>query len=123
MGKTKIEIDSVNSEVLDNNIGYIQVSNVASNTYKQFKKNLDKLEKKKIDSLIIDVRDNPGGHLKQTSQILDMFFKKNTVLYQVKTRKKTTKIKATSATKRDYPIVIITDANSASASEYLSHGK
>ncbi len=120
MGKTKIEIDSVNSEVLDNNIGYIQVSNVASNTYKQFKKNLDKLEKKKIDSLIIDVRDNPGGHLKQTSQILDMFFKKNTVLYQVKTRKKITKIKATSATKRDYPIVIITDANSASASEIIA---
>ena len=118
--KKKIEIDSVNSELLDNNIGYINMNNVASNTYKQFKSNLEKLEKEKIDSLIIDVRYNPGGHLKQTSQILDMFFKKNTVLYQIQTRKKTTKIKATSKSERTYPIVILTNSDSASASEIIA---
>ena len=118
--KSKIEIDSVSSEVLNDNIGYMVVDNVAANTYKQFKSNLDKLEKKGIDKLIIDVRGNPGGHLKQTSQILDLFFKKNTVLYQVQTREKTTKVKASTNTSRDYPIVIITDANSASAAEIMA---
>lgn len=118
--KTKIEIDSVYSEVMEGNIGYIRVDNVASNTYKQFKNNLEKLEKKNINSLIIDVRYNPGGHLKQTKQILELFFDKDTILYQVQTRNKTTKVKAENSDKRDYPIVVLTNANSASAAEIMA---
>ncbi len=118
--KTKIEIQSVSSEILDDNIGYIYIDNIASNTYKQFKRELTKLEKKDIDSLIIDVRYNPGGHLKQTKQILDLFFDKNTILYQVGTRNKITKVKAIDSEKRDYPVVILTNSNSASASEILA---
>ena len=49
-----------------------------------------------------------------------MFFKKNTVLYQIQTRKKTTKIKATSKSERTYPIVILTNSDSASASEIIA---
>ncbi len=118
--KTKIEIESVTSEVLEDNIGYISIDNVASNTYKQFKSNLDKLEKKNINSLIIDVRYNPGGHLKQTRQILELFFDKKTILYQVQTKNKTTKVKAENSDKRDYPVVILTNSNSASAAEIIA---
>lgn len=78
------------------------------------------MEKKKIDSLIIDLRDNPGGHLSQTRDILSMFFDKKTVLYELKNKDKVTKIYSSSNEKRSYPIVILVSGNSASASEVMS---
>lgn len=120
---SKIELESVSSEIKDVNgkkIAYVKISNFASNTYKQFKNNLAKLEKNNIDSLIIDVRNNTGGHLSVVSDILDLFFEKNTVLYQIQDKKTTTKYKAKTSDKRDYPVVILTNHGSASASEVLA---
>lgn len=74
-----IEIENVTSHLLEENgkkIGYINVAVFASNTFKQFRKNLSRMEKKNAEALIIDLRDNPGGHLSQTRDILSMFFDK-----------------------------------------------
>lgn len=119
----KIEIESVYSEIKESEskkIGYINISNFASNTYTQFKNNLTSLEKKNINSLIIDVRGNTGGQLSVVSNILDLFFEKNTVLYQIKDKKSIYKYKAKTKDKRDYPVVILTNHGSASASEVLA---
>ena len=78
------------------------------------------MEKKKIDSLILDVRSNPGGHLLQTRQILSLFFDKKTVLYQVQAKKTKKKVYSLSNDKREYPIVVLIDSGSASASEILA---
>lgn len=119
----EIELDSVYTEIKEENnkkIGYIQISNFASNTYKQFNSKLKDLEKQNIDSLIIDVRGNTGGHLSVVSDILDLFFEKDTVLYQIQDKKSTVRYKAKKAEKREYPVVVLTNHGSASASEILA---
>ena len=121
--RTNIEIETVKSNYFDvesKRIGYLDVDVISSNTYKQFNKNLKRLENKNIDSLIIDLRDNPGGHLSQTKEILSMFFNKKTVLYQLKDKDTKKKIYSSSNETRSYPIVILINDGSASASEIIT---
>lgn len=118
-----IEIENVTSHFLEENgkkIGYINVAVFASNTFKQFRKNLSRMEKKNAEALIIDLRDNPGGHLSQTRDILSMFFDKKTVLYELQNKNKVYKIYSSSNDTRNYPIVILVNGNSASASEVMA---
>lgn len=118
-----IEIENVTSHLLEENgkkIGYINVAVFASNTFKQFRKNLSRMEKKNAEALIIDLRDNPGGHLFQTRDILSMFFDKKTVLYELQNKNKVSKIYSSSNDTRNYPIVILVNGNSASASEVMA---
>lgn len=118
-----IEIENVTSHLLEENgkkIGYINVAVFASNTFKQFRKNLSRMEKKNAEALIIDLRDNPGGHLSQTRDILSMFFNKKTVLYELQNKNKVYKIYSSSNDTRNYPIVILVNGNSASASEVMA---
>ena len=119
----RIELDTATSKVIkrdDKKIGYLNIDSFADNTFTQVSTNLKKLEKKKIDSLIIDVRSNPGGQLSQVKQVLDLFFDKDTVLYQVKEKGKKTKIYAENKDKKSYSVVVLTDSASASASEILA---
>ena len=121
--RTNIEIETVKSNYFDvesKRIGYLDVDVISSNTYKQFNKNLKRLENKNIDSLIIDLRDNPGGHLSQTKEILSMFFNKKTVLYKLKDKDTKKKIYSSSNETRSYPIVILVNDGSASASEIIT---
>lgn len=118
-----VVIPSVSSKVVESenkNIGFIDIDNFAANTYSQFKKHLEALEKEKIEGLIIDVRGNLGGHLNQVDKILSMFFDKKTVLYQIETKEKTEKIYSNSKETRNYEIVVLIDGSSASASEILA---
>ena len=118
-----ITLSSVSSEIIESGnkkIGYIYISIFALNTYDQFKAHLESLEKEGIDSLIIDVRDNTGGHLTSVTSILDMFLDKNHVLYQIKSKDKVKKVYGTTASTRKYDIVVLTNEFSASASEILA---
>lgn len=119
----KIEIQSVSSYVEERSgkkVGYIYVNNFASNTYDQFVKNLKNIEDQKIDSLILDLRDNTGGHLTQATEILDLFFSKKTVLFQIKSKNGVSKYEAKTEDKRTYPVVILTNGSTASASEVVA---
>lgn len=121
--RSKISIPSVISKVIkkDNKkIGYICIDIFAANTDKQFEKELKKLEKKKIDSLIIDVRNNPGGHLLQVTNIIELFTKKDKLIYQIEKKGITKKIKDRTRESRKYDIVVLINHSSASASEVLS---
>lgn len=118
-----VDIPSVSSKIIEGNnksLGYISIETFASNTYSQFKSNLTSLEKQKIDSLIIDVRNNPGGHLSQVEDILSLFFNKKTVLYQIETKGKVEKVYASSRKTRSYDVVVLINESSASASEILA---
>ena len=118
-----ITIPSVDKKIYEENgkkIGYLRISIFAANTDEQFEKRLKKLEKEEIDSLIIDLRDNSGGHLKTVSTMIDLFLGQKDVMYQLKKNNKTTKVYGTGKRTRDYEIVVLTNENSASASEILA---
>ena len=123
INREKVEIPSVSSKTYEKNnkkIGYIEISTFSSVTKEQFETKLKKLEKDKIDSLIIDVRNNGGGYLDCVTDITDLFLKKGEVVYQLETNGKKEKIKDTTKTHRDYKIVVLTNKGSASASEILA---
>lgn len=101
-------------------IGYIKISLFAANTDTQFATKLSELEQNGIDSLIIDVRNNAGGYLSSVSTILEMFMKKGTILYNTETKSSQTARKDTTDEFRDYPVAVLTNGSSASASEILA---
>lgn len=121
--RNKIEIPTVSNEIIEQDnkkIGYINISIFSSVTTKQFKENLKELEKKKIDALIIDVRNNNGGYLSTVTDISSLFLKKGKVIYQLSDDDGTTKIKDKTKEKRTYPIAVLVNKTSASASEILA---
>ena len=115
-----VEIPSVTSEIIEENIGYITIDTFASNTSEQFEKQLKELEDEKIESLIIDVRDNPGGRLAEVNDIMDLFLGKNKVLYKLETKEKVEKVYTEDSTKRNYPVAVLVNYDSASAAEILA---
>ena len=121
--RKKVVLTSVTSKTIEQNnkkIGYIYVSIFSLNTYSQFKEQLEKLEKSKIDSLIIDVRGNTGGHLSTVDDILSLFLDKKHVIYQIETKGEKEKYYSSGKVTKKYPIAILTDSYSASASELLA---
>lgn len=118
-----IEISSVSSQVYERNnkkIGYMSVNIFSMKTYEQFKNQLEKLEGENIQSLIIDVRGNSGGHLTTVEDMLSLFLDNSHVIYQIQTKEKTEKYRSIGKVTKKYPIVILTDGSSASASELLT---
>lgn len=118
-----VEINSVTSEVYETNgkkIGYLRISIFASNTYKQFKQVLSALETQQIDSLIVDVRSNTGGHLSVVTDIISEFLDPTHVIYQEKDSNGVTKEYSSGSLTKTYPIAVLIDGASASASELLA---
>lgn len=120
VSKEKIPIQNVVSKMYESKIGYLQIKVFSANSYQQFQDALDELEKKKMGSLILDLRDNPGGHLLQAKKILSLFFDKKTVLYQVERNGHREMVHSTSREKRAYPIVVLMNEGTASAAEVVA---
>ncbi len=121
--RTLVQIDSVKTETYTSGkakVGYIYISIFANNTYKQFKEALAKLEKENIDSLIVDVRGNSGGHLSVVTDVISEFLDSSHVIYQVKDSEKVTKEYSKGNKTKNYDIIVLIDSGSASASELLS---
>ncbi len=121
--RKKVEIPTVDGKVItkDNKkIGYIKISIFSSITYNQFKNKLTELEKEKIQGLIIDVRNNTGGYLSSVTDISSIFLKKGSTIYQLESNNSKEIIKDKTKEKRTYPIAILINAGSASASEILA---
>ena len=121
--RKKIEIPYVSGEVItkdDIKIGYIDISLFSSTIYDQFKRELEKLEKENISGLVIDVRGNSGGYLSGVTDILNLFLKKGDVIYQLESGNKKQIKKDTTKEKRDYPVAVLVNGGSASASEILA---
>jgi carboxyl-terminal processing protease len=119
-----IKIKSVNSEPLADKVGYIRIKNFQGNTYSDMKTHLKKLKKKMggMQGLVLDLRDNPGGLLDQAIKVSDLFLEKGTIVSTVgageKMREK--KVATKKGTEPDYPMVVLVNAGSASASEIVS---
>lgn len=123
--RRNVELTSVTSRIYEENgkkIGYINISIFAANTTNQFERVLLELEKENITSLAIDVRNNSGGYLSTVEDILELFLKKGQIIYKLDTKGFVETIKDKTNTSRSYPVAVITNKASASASEILAAG-
>ena len=114
------EIASKIIEKNDKKIGYIEISLFSSVANKQFKEHLEELEKENISGLVIDVRGNNGGYLTTVVDILSELLPKGEVLYKTEKNEKITTFKDKTKESRSYPIAVLTNGGSASASEILA---
>ncbi|QXJ38827.1 Carboxy-terminal processing protease CtpB precursor [Parageobacillus caldoxylosilyticus] len=102
-------------------VGYLEVTSFSENTAQDFKKKLAKLEAEHIDGLIIDVRGNPGGYLQSVEEILKQFIPKDKPYVQIEERDGDKQRFYSDLTKKKpYPIAVLIDKGSASASEILA---
>ena len=118
-----IEIQSVKSEILENNIGYIRLTSFNENSSDQIEKQIKKLKKNEsINAFILDLRNNPGGLLSQAITISD-FFLDNGEIVSTKSRKKSENRKWF-AKKGDITdgktLLVLINYGSASASEIVA---
>lgn len=118
-----VTISSVETKIIEKNnkkIGYIQVGVFADNTYEQFKTKLTELEKEDFDSLIIDLRGNSGGHLDSVTNMTSLFLDSKKIIYQMQTKEKIEKTYSKGEKDKTYPIYILIDSGTASASEVMA---
>lgn len=113
-------INSSIKEVNGKKIGYIYLETFSSTIDTQVETTLLSMEESGIDSLIIDVRYNTGGYLSSCTNIIELFLAKDKLMYTIKSKKDSSDYKDTTDTKRDYPIVVLINGSSASASEILA---
>ena len=118
--KTKIILQSVEYEMKDDNIGYIKVDIFAKNTNQQFSESLKSLESQGLNGLIIDLRNNSGGHLSSVKDMISLFLDDDHVIYQIEDKNGIEKVYSTGNKDAEYKIVILQNLNSASASEVMA---
>ena len=134
----KVDIKLINSEIIENDIGYLDVDEFTGKAAEQFKIEIDKLMSKDIKSLIIDLRDNPGGELMTVCEMMDyilrdtdgkytlnqkenLFDEGKTLLVYIKEKDQI--VDAAYCDDKhsvELPIVILTNLNTASAAELFT---
>ena len=118
--RREVEIPTVESEMLHDQIGYIKLLEFDEVTAEQFRAALDQLEEQGMEKLIIDVRDNPGGVLQTVCDMLDELLPEGLIVYTEDkdgNKKEYTSDEAHQFTK---PLAVLTNENSASASEIFA---
>jgi len=119
--REKVKVNQVEGKVLSNNIGYINFTSFDETTADDFKAKFEEINKQGIKSLIIDLRNNGGGIVDQALQIADYVADKDSILlYEVDKNNKETVKKAKTDPIINMPIIILTNENTASASEILA---
>lgn len=116
--RSEIVIKAVSTKMLENNIGYIQLTTFISNdAAREFKQALRKYNK--ADGLVVDLRDNPGGLLSNALEIADMLLESGPIVSTISRHGKHTDL-SSGAPVTHQPIVVLIDEESASASEILA---
>lgn len=115
-----VEAQTIESKMLDDKIGYIEVSEFDSVTYDQYKTALDDLEKQGMTGLVVDLRNNPGGSLSTVCDMLDLMLPKGLIVYTKDKNGKKMEMKSDEEHQFTKPLAVLVNGNSASASEIYS---
>jgi carboxyl-terminal processing protease len=119
-----IPIRSVRSRLLEEGYGYVKINQFIEKTHPDLKKALEQLEGKegKLKGLVLDLRNDPGGLLEQAVKVTDEFLDSGLIVY-TEGRVEGQKMKFYAQKKereRDYPMIVLVNAGSASASEIVA---
>lgn len=119
--RRKIVVSHINTKVIDDTIGYINIIDFDGGVADEFRTKYDELKKENIKSLIIDIRENGGGIVDEAIEILEMLSNKgDTLLITTNKKGKEDITKSTKEQEIDLPVVVLTNGYSASASEILA---
>ena len=118
--RKSIETPTVETKMLENHIGYLSILEFDEVTVKQFEAGIKKLEGQGMKSLIIDLRDNPGGLLSAVVEIADDILPKGKIVYTEDNNGKKKYYNAEDDDQLDIPLCVLVNGNSASASESLA---
>ncbi len=111
---------TVTSEMLDNQVGYIAVSEFTGETTEQFESALQELQEQGMTALLVDLRSNPGGMLTTVCDMLDLILPEGLILYTEDRDGERVEYTTTDDTSLDVPLAVLVDGNSASASEIFA---
>ena len=123
--RENIKIKSVRAKILEPGIGYVRVVQFQENTTDELRDKLSRLKKKnesELKGLILDLRNDPGGLLDQAVEVADLFLAQGLIVYtEGREDRSQMKFFAKSAgTESDYPMVVLINGGSASASEIVA---
>lgn len=124
----KVKLKDINNPVVKSNIfirdnkkiGYLYLSCFSKDATRQVRNELGNLEEEGITSLVLDLRNNTGGYLEQARDIASLFLKKGKLIYSLENRVGIKKYVDETREERKYPIVVLVNGKTASASEILA---
>ncbi len=118
-----IKVQSVKSKMLDDSIGYVRIIQFQGQTSEELEKALRGLESKGMKKLVLDLRNDPGGLLDASVDVSSKFLPKDSLVVYLQGRQKTDRkdfMTTSVETPRAYPVVVLVNTGSASASEIVS---
>lgn len=117
-----IKVPAVKSRMLAKKVGYISLSSFQGNSLGDIKTHLGKLKRKGMRGLVLDLRGNPGGLLEQAIKISDLFIDSGTLVTTVSFagKRRDEKRAKSEGTEARYPIAVLVNSGSASASEIVA---
>jgi carboxyl-terminal processing protease len=120
--RARIQIDSVESRMLADGVGYVKIENFQINTAMELEDHLGDLRDQGMTSLVLDLRDDPGGLLDQAIRVVDTFLESGTIVITAGARPEDRESRRAEAagTEPNYPMVVLVNGGSASASEIVA---
>lgn len=119
--RAKIDVPSISSKMLENQIGYIRMSGFTETTGRDFKTALQDLDKQGAKALVLDLRNNPGGLLKAAAEVGEQLLPQGAIVHIKERSGQTNSIYASGRSSYvDWPLVVLVNEGSASASEIVA---
>lgn len=119
--REKIRISSTEHKIIDGNIGYIKIKAFSDKTFGEVYGVVSEFDKKNIDEIIIDVRDNPGGYLDEVVNISKLFIPGGPIVHTRDYTGNMSSIRSSQSADYDkYELAVLVNGNSASASEIFA---
>ncbi|SFA98398.1 carboxyl-terminal processing protease [Acetitomaculum ruminis DSM 5522] len=115
-----VEIITVNSKMLEDNVGYIQITEFDTITETQFDDAINDLKDQGMKSLVFDLRDNPGGNVSTVVDIMDKILPEGKIVYFIDKNGNEKDYNSDAENYMDIPMSVIVNGNSASASEIFA---
>ena len=112
-----IQAETVKTRMLEDEIGYLAISEFDSVTLEQYREGLAELTAQGMEGLIVDLRGNPGGNLDTVCEILDLMLPEGLIVYTEDKDGNRQEFTSDEAQEVQVPLAVLVDGNSASASE------